>query len=146
MSSRRLENISFIILLNILMIFSVSAQNIVDENGKKQGKWVKYKNSIKFYEGQFLDGVPIGEFKYFYPNGHIKIQTKFADNGRINRTKIFFDSYEATRRINKENQPEEAVFSKWLETSFFPELLKNSETILIREKIVLGIIIMMPEI
>ena len=94
MSSRRLENISFIILLNILMIFSVSAQNIVDENGKKQGKWVKYKNSIKFYEGQFLDGVPIGEFKYFYPNGHIKIQTKFADNGRINRTKIFFDSYE----------------------------------------------------
>ena len=95
MRIKSLENISLIIILNLAMIFSVSAQNSIDANGKKQGKWVKYKNSSKFYEGQFVDDIPVGEFKYYYPSGHLKIRTVFEENGRLNRTKIFFDSYKA---------------------------------------------------
>ncbi len=93
MRIKNLEKILIILVLNLLMIFSVSAQNRLDANGKKQGKWVKYKNSTKFYEGQFVNDIPVGEFKYFYPNGHLKIRTVFSEGGRLNRTKIFFDSY-----------------------------------------------------
>lgn len=93
MRTRSLDNISLIIVIFLLMIFSVSAQNVTDENGKKQGKWVKYKNNSKIYEGQFLDDIPIGEFIYFYSNGNLKIRTVFTKNGHLNRTKIFFDSY-----------------------------------------------------
>ena len=90
---KNLENILMIFVLNFLIIFSASAQNRTDANGKKQGKWVKYKNRSKFYEGQFVDDIPVGEFKYFYSNGHLKIRTVFAESGRLNRTKIFFESY-----------------------------------------------------
>lgn len=93
MRIKSLVNISLILVLNLLMIFSVSAQNVTDVNGKKQGKWVKYKDSVKFYEGQFIDNIPVGEFKHYYPSGGLKIRTVFAENGRLNRTKIFFDSY-----------------------------------------------------
>lgn len=93
MRIKSLENISLILILNLLIIFSVSAQNNTDADGMKQGKWVKYKDSVKFYEGQFVDDIPVGEFKYYYPSGRLKIRTVFLEDGRLNRTKIFFDSY-----------------------------------------------------
>ena len=49
--------------------------HISDENGKKQGKWMKRKDGVKFYAGQFKDDIPVGEFKYYYPNGKLKIST-----------------------------------------------------------------------
>ncbi len=93
MQTSRLSNLSLILFLNVMMTFSLSAQNTYDANGKKQGKWVKYQNNSKFYEGQFKDDIPVGEFRYYYPNGDLKIQTIYAENGRLNRTKIFFDSW-----------------------------------------------------
>ena len=92
MRIKNLENILIIFVLNLLIIFSVSAQNRTDANGKKQGKWVKYKNSSKFYEGQFVDDIPVGKFNYYYPSGHLKICIEYFENGRLNRTKIFFDA------------------------------------------------------
>jgi antitoxin component YwqK of YwqJK toxin-antitoxin module len=93
MWTMRLPNFSLILVFNLLIIFTLSAQNTIDAQGKKQGKWVKYQNSNKFYEGQFVDDVPVGEFKYYYPNGHLKIRTIYTENGRLNRTKIFFDAF-----------------------------------------------------
>jgi antitoxin component YwqK of YwqJK toxin-antitoxin module len=93
MRIKNYENVLIVLLLNFLIIFSASAQNRTDADGKKQGKWIRYKNSAKFYEGQFINDIPVGEFKYFYPNGHLKIRTVFSKGARLNRTKVFFDSY-----------------------------------------------------
>lgn len=93
MRIRIIVKISFILLLNLLFFFPLSAQNKVDASGKKQGVWIKYQNSKKAYEGQFEDDIPVGEFRYFYPSGHLKIRTTFAENGRLNRTKLFFDAF-----------------------------------------------------
>ena len=82
--------VSIFIGLIFISSSTIFAQNHVDNEGLKQGEWVKYKNGSKFYEGQFIDDKPIGEFLYFYPNGNIKIRTLFHEDGKMNKTKIFF--------------------------------------------------------
>jgi len=86
--------VSLLGILSVLVFTpSLCAQNKVDENGKKQGKWVKYSGGYKVYEGAFIHGVPNGEFLYYYPSGNVKIRTVFSDEGRLNRTKMFFDNW-----------------------------------------------------
>ena len=50
----------------------------VDKNGKKQGPWKKYENGVLVYEGQFVNDVPQGTFKYYYPNGKLKSVSEFV--------------------------------------------------------------------
>ena len=48
------------------------ADNVTDENGLKQGYWVKKeKNGKVKYRGQFKDDVPYGKFKYYNSTGAI---------------------------------------------------------------------------
>ncbi|MBN1650249.1 MAG: hypothetical protein JW857_02905, partial [Bacteroidales bacterium] len=91
MRTSSLTLITFFLLLNFCFSSSLSAQNKVDENGLKQGKWTKYQNNKKVYEGWFENDIPVGTFRYYYPNGHLKIETTFSDQGRLNRTKLFFN-------------------------------------------------------
>ena len=64
--------------------------NRTDSNGQKQGKWVKeYSNGAIRYEGAFKDDRPIGEFKYYYPNGKIKAITRYGTDGRTAYAKTF---------------------------------------------------------
>ncbi len=55
------------------------AKNLIDANGKKQGKWeVKYENSkIIRYSGQFINDEPTGQFIYYYPTGEVSTIIKF---------------------------------------------------------------------
>jgi antitoxin component YwqK of YwqJK toxin-antitoxin module len=80
------------ICLTLFFLFPLKAQNITDANGKKQGEWIKLKHGRKVYEGQFKDGIPFGEFHYFYPSGKLKIRNFFSQQGRQNRVKIYFES------------------------------------------------------
>lgn len=65
--------------------------NRVDANGKKQGKWIKKdKDGAKVYEGQFVNGVPTGTFRYFYPGGGVKAVSEFFDKGRRTKTVTYF--------------------------------------------------------
>ena len=59
---------------------SRSLINFTDEDGLKQGDWkVRYENSqFTRYIGQFKDGTPIGEFKYYYPNGLLSAIVNFS--------------------------------------------------------------------
>jgi antitoxin component YwqK of YwqJK toxin-antitoxin module len=85
--------ISLFLLINLFFSVALSAQNKTDSNGKKQGNWSKFQDGKKVYEGQFKDDIPFGEFKYFYPKGSLKIKTVFSKLGRLNRTKLYFDSW-----------------------------------------------------
>jgi len=52
----------------------VFGQNKTDAAGKKQGAWTKYSSDgiTPLYTGTFKDDLPVGEFRYFYPNGKVK--------------------------------------------------------------------------
>jgi len=67
---------SRLLLFFFLIPFLGYAQDSInrsDGNGFKQGFWRKTGGSGNvIYEGRFRDNLPIGEFRYFYPDGKIK--------------------------------------------------------------------------
>ena len=68
------------LLLMVLCPFLI-AQNPINQlnsKGKKQGYWKKYDDkNVLLYEGTFANDVPVGEFKYYYPNGKLKSTSYF---------------------------------------------------------------------
>ncbi|MBO4645429.1 MAG: toxin-antitoxin system YwqK family antitoxin [Bacteroidales bacterium] len=59
-------------------VIGQNADNKVNSNGKKQGFWKKYDESGRLlYEGNFQNGVPVGQFKYYHTNGKLKSTTNF---------------------------------------------------------------------
>ena len=79
----------FIIVFSILFSFPSEAQDTInrsDQWGKKQGFWRKVDSlGQKIYEGQFRDGIPYGEFLYYYPSGSIKTRSIISDQGKVAR-------------------------------------------------------------
>ena len=71
---------------NLLILSSinpVSAQNRIDNQGRRQGKWIKTDtDGSRIFEGEFKDGKEIGVFKYYYPDGKLKIRNTFTIPGR----------------------------------------------------------------
>jgi len=71
--------------------FISTHQNQVDNLGRKQGTWMVFdKNGDLKYEGAFRDGVPIGEFKYYYPEGETKALVQHINKGKLAYTKNFY--------------------------------------------------------
>lgn len=61
----------------------VAQLNQLDDKGRKQGYWKKYdENGMILYEGAFESDVPVGEFKYYYPDGITRAITVFSDDGQ----------------------------------------------------------------
>tara|TARA_R110002050_G_scaffold109799_5_gene221556 strand:+ start:2832 stop:3527 length:696 start_codon:yes stop_codon:yes gene_type:complete len=65
-----------VLLFSLLVFLSnmVNAQagNKTDEQGRKQGEWIKMKPDGKVnYKGQFKDDKPFGKFKYYGKDGSI---------------------------------------------------------------------------
>lgn len=79
-----------LILLILLMPVRLNAQqdtlNRLDSNGRKTGYWLYYGNTgIKQYEGYFLEGHPVGNFKRYHPNGKISALMEYDSAGiRVN--------------------------------------------------------------
>lgn len=69
-------------LLAILPLMAMS-QNMMDSQGRRQGKWVKTdKNNRKVYEGTFKDGLEVGTFTYYYSDGTVRIKNTFLVDGK----------------------------------------------------------------
>jgi len=64
-----------LLILCLSFDFGFFAQvNQLDSLGRKQGIWTrnwKYSNNIE-YEGRFIDGIPAGQFRYYYPEGQVR--------------------------------------------------------------------------
>lgn len=59
------------------------AQNKMDSQGRRQGKWVKVdKNDRKVYEGTFKDGKETGTFTYYYGDGSVRMKNTFLVDGK----------------------------------------------------------------
>lgn len=84
----------FLALFLSLLLTNAMAQDTLNQNdsqGRKQGFWVR-KDSLgrKVYEGRFLNGKPVGEFRYYYPTGQLKTVSQLRDEGRIAKTVTLF--------------------------------------------------------
>ena len=59
------------------------AQNVTDENGRKQGRWSQnYDNGQLRYEGSFVDGNPSGIFLYYTERGVLKANLEYFNEGK----------------------------------------------------------------
>lgn len=81
----------FLLLLNFIGISIIHAQtgNKTDSLGRKQGIWKKYKGDTLIYQGQFKNDIPYGEFIYYSPDGKVKSNVKYSENGLIANTIVF---------------------------------------------------------
>jgi antitoxin component YwqK of YwqJK toxin-antitoxin module len=84
----------FIFLLLAFCSLLMQAQdtlNVTDTKGRKQGFWRRVDTAGKtIYEGRFRDGVPEGEFRYFYPNGKLKTISKISNQGKRAEAVTYF--------------------------------------------------------
>ncbi|MBQ9547522.1 MAG: hypothetical protein IJU90_09585 [Bacteroidales bacterium] len=75
----------FLPLIAIVCLFAVTlqAQNTIDKQGRKQGHWIKVdKDGSKIFEGDFKDGHEVGTFRYYYPDGTLRILNEFDADGK----------------------------------------------------------------
>ena len=82
-----LKNMMLMLFCCLIAGFGMAQDNLnrLDKNGKKQGPWKKYENGVLVYEGQFVNDVPQGTFKYYYPNGKLKSVSEFVTGvSRVN--------------------------------------------------------------
>lgn len=72
------ERILLFLLLVFSSLFSFAQTNQVDNQGRKQGEWIKYYPNSKHveYKGTFTDGQPDGIFYYYFFDGTIKMIAK----------------------------------------------------------------------
>jgi antitoxin component YwqK of YwqJK toxin-antitoxin module len=84
----------FLITLLLFFTMALTAQdtvNITDEKGLRQGFWNKKDSTGSVvYVGWFRDGVPSGEFRYFYPDGKVKTVSRFSNQGKRAETVSYF--------------------------------------------------------
>lgn len=78
-----LKSLSLVGLLFLISLSSLSAQNVTDAKGKKQGAWRKLDASGKVvYEGRFKDNIPQGVFTYYYDDGKVRSELTHSPDGK----------------------------------------------------------------
>lgn len=105
--------------LCLFFIFAstLSFAQTTDANGKKQGYWKKKDQTGKFllYEGEFKDNLPVGRFKYYYPNDTLRAIMNFKQSGKIAYAKLFHMN---GKRMGEGKYIQEIKDSTWI---FFDE-------------------------
>lgn len=89
--------VSFILcgMLAIAPLFAqpqTGEKNKVDEQGRKQGYWVKLNGDTLKYEGNFVDDIPVGQFRYFYPDKSVKSIVQYSEKGLMAKTVNYYPS------------------------------------------------------
>ncbi len=99
--------------------------NTVDENGLKQGFWLKTDNyGRKVYEGNFADDLPVGTFRYYYDNGRLKAVSEIGSGGQNSFTTLYHPNGRKMSEGNYVNRQRDSV---WLIYDTHGQLL-TSET------------------
>lgn len=110
-----------ILLLCSFFSFLLVAQdtvNINDALGRKQGYWRKVDTAGKvIYEGRFKDGLPEGEFRYYYPDGKIKTISKVSGKMHRAQTISYFPNGKKMAAGNYLNEKKDSTWQFFSETN-----------------------------
>jgi antitoxin component YwqK of YwqJK toxin-antitoxin module len=108
--------------------------NRSDQQGRKQGKWIKkYPNDVVMYEGFFKDDYPVGELKRYYEDSKLKSALVYSDNGKKAEAVIYHENGLIASKGTYINQMKEGkwqFFSQYTEgylicEEFYSKNLKN---------------------
>lgn len=83
----------YIVLLSVFPFTVMQGQeiNISDQDGKKQGRWIKnYPNGKVMYDGFFKNDKPEGEFRRYHEEGALKSLLVFTNNGTEAEAKLYY--------------------------------------------------------
>lgn len=74
---------------------SASDKNQTDQQGRKQGHWIKkYPNEVVMYDGFFVNDSPVGEFRRYYENKVLKSLLIYsADNKEAVATMYYSNGF-----------------------------------------------------
>jgi len=110
--------------LFILISLSLSALsqndtiNQTDLNGKRTGYWIKYyPNKQIQYEGFFINGLPVGTLKRFYPSGIIKATLSRHPDSLTVHADIFDEEGILRARGTYIHQQKEGIWSFYSDNS-----------------------------
>jgi antitoxin component YwqK of YwqJK toxin-antitoxin module len=91
--------------------------NITDQQGRKQGHWIKkYPNETILYHGFFKDDHPVGEFKRYYEDQSLKSILVYSDDGIKAIATIYHPNGNVSSKGTYKNQMKEG---KW---QFFSDI------------------------
>jgi antitoxin component YwqK of YwqJK toxin-antitoxin module len=90
-------------------------EGIVREDGAKEGHWIEfYADSTLKSEGEYKDDKPVGDWKYYYPDGKIEQIGKFTSTGKLTGTwKWYFDSNQLKIEESYRNGMKDGVHTEY---------------------------------
>ncbi len=70
---------------------ALQGQNLLDNEGLKTGHWkVEYPNGHTRYEGDFVEGRPVGAMIHYYENGAVRAKMEFDTELDRSYAKLFY--------------------------------------------------------
>ena len=114
-----------LILLGLLPLFLIRVQaqefsdshiNKADKEGRRQGVWRLYDDdgNLKF-TGEYYNGKPVSDFKFYYPSGKLKALIINLDSGRIAYAKNYFTDGKLMAEGKYVNQKKDSIWSYYSE-------------------------------
>lgn len=90
---------------------TLQAQNKTDEQGKRQGLWIKKdKKGSKVYQGTFKDDYPIDTF-YYYKKGKVETINVFTDKGQKCKSQFLYENGKVKAEGMYENKNKEGLWT-----------------------------------
>ena len=119
----------FWFLFYIISSYSI-AQNHFNEEGQRIGFWYGYHENGKVkYEGQFVNGQEIGEFKYYDVAGNKVLHLHYLDTGKTSVARLYSsDGFEKAvgKYVNKKKEGLWSYFNQFGEI-YLEEQYENGE-------------------
>jgi antitoxin component YwqK of YwqJK toxin-antitoxin module len=111
---------SFLVLSISSFSQSEAKINITDQNGLKQGHWIKkFPNEAILYDGFFKDDHPVGEFKRYFENKSLKSLLIYSEDGKKAVATIYHSNGNISSKGTYIDQKKEG---KW---QFFSEFVNG---------------------
>ena len=94
-----LMNLKIVTIVSLLAISSIvkcqsaSEINRTDQQGRKQGHWIKkYPGEVVMYDGFFINDSPVGEFRRYYENKVLKSLLIYSADGKEAIASIYYSN------------------------------------------------------
>ena len=94
-----MSRVCVLLLLLLCLVNNLKSQNITDEQGRRQGKWIEYYDdgSVKS-TGSYLDGQPSGVFDFCNEDGALVARRVFSEDGATCDAEFYFQNGNVSAR------------------------------------------------
>ena len=97
-------------------LFSQDTLNVTDGKGLRQGSWRKVDSAGRLiYTGRFVNGIPSGEFRYYYPDGKLKTVSFVSDHGKKAAVLSYFPGGRKMAAGNYLNEKKDSIWQFYSE-------------------------------